>query len=115
MGKSLKYIIIYSRQDADPNLFGFSIMESKKASQYMKAVNLLAEESLPVSVAEMFQDVIYDSEDFIKMKLNATDLSVLEKIFNLEDEEEFVGIFPDAIADAYDNGLTEESDEDYDE
>ena len=115
MNKISKYIIIYSKEETDANYFGFSIMEGKKASQFMKAVEKLSEEGCPLSINDN-TDVSYESDDFVKIKMNPADLSVLQKIFDVDNDEEPIGIFPNAINDAYDNGLFEENEEDpYDE
>jgi len=114
MSKNSKYIIIFSRQGTEVNFLGFSLMEAKKASQYMKAVNDLAEEGCVVSICDNIEDITYDANDFIKIKVNSSDLLLLQKLFDVEEDEVPIGIFPNAITDAYDNGLIDE-DEEYDD
>jgi hypothetical protein len=112
MNRGSKYIIIFTRQESDISFLGFSIMDSKKASQYMKAVNKLAEDNCIISMCDTIDDIIYDTNDFIKMKVASSEVDILQKIFNIEQDEEAVGFFPDAVTDAYDNGLSEENEDD---
>lgn len=101
-------MIIYSRTEADTNFFGFSIMDSKKAFQYMKAVDALANEEDEMTIGDLFPNVLYDSADFTKMKLTNSDINVLQKLFDMDEDTESIGIFPNAISDAYDSGLIDE-------
>ena len=106
MNKNSKYIIIYHRQDEDFPLLGFSIMESQEASQYMKAVNRLADEECMIEFDNRIYDAVYDENDFIKMKISESEEAILDKLFDVE--ESTIGMFPDAVNDAYDNGLLDE-------
>ena len=106
MNKNSKYIIIYHRQDEDFPFLGFSIMESQEASQYMKAVKRLADEECMKEFDNRIYDAVYDENDFNKMKISESEEAILDKLFDVE--ESTVGMFPDAVNDAYDNGLLDE-------
>lgn len=106
MNRSSRYIIIYHRQDEDSPLLGFSIMESQEASQYMKAVKRLADEECMIEFDNRIYDSVYDENDFIKTKISESEEAILEKLFDIE--ESTVGLFPNAVDDAYDNGLLDE-------
>lgn len=53
----------------------------------------------------------YNVEDFSMVKLTQADIDKMSAIFDFSEDDEPVGIFPDAVTDAYDNGLLEDKDE----
>ena len=108
-----KNIIIFqdSTTDEESTLFGFKILNQNSTKQFMKSVSLLS------NIGEKFDvnnsSIYYDMEKFEVIKISSYELKVLTKIFNIEDEEESIGIFPDAINDAYEFGLlSDNNDED---
>ena len=110
-----KNIIIFQNSpDEEVSLFGFKIFNQKSAKHFMKAISILANSNEKFEYDNISID--YDVEKFELMKVSSTDIKTLSKLFNVENEEESVGIFPDAINDAYELGLMsdeEDEDEDY--
>lgn len=105
-------IIFQDSPDDDNTLLGFKILNQKATKQLMKAITLLANANEKFEFNETLID--YDVEKFEIIKVTTGDIKVLSKLFNIEEEEETIGIFPDAINDAYELGLISD-DEDYDE
>lgn len=109
-----KNIIIFQNIPGDNNsLAGFKILDKFSSNRFLKAVSLLSDAGEKFEIDEMILD--YDKEKFEVLKIGSTEIKVLLKLFNIEDEESF-GIFPDAINDAYECGLmTDDEDENYNE
>ena len=103
------YLITFNKQISnDKNLFGFKIFDSKQASLYMHCVNLLSQEAIVFDGGS--EEYQYFQEDFESIKLTSSEVKTLCKLFYLDflNESSIVGIFPDAINDAYDNNLVDE-------
>jgi hypothetical protein len=111
------YLIIFSKEDSfsDSILFGFKLFDNKESCQFMKCVNLLANEDASFEFNNITYS--YNSDEFIKIKLTSSDLKTLNKVFDFSYEKNSLGIFPDAINDAYDLDLIDENnyyeDDDY--
>lgn len=113
MNRSSNYIIVFSKQVGDFSFLGFSIMDQPVAKQYMKAVVALSEDGCQYNIGNEIDDMTYSTDDFVKMKISQSEINVMQKLFDIDDEEfESIGIFPDAITDAYDNGVLEKDIED---
>lgn len=113
-----KNIIIFQDDPGEENtLLGFKILNANSTKQFMKAVSLLSNVNEKFEINNMLID--YEIEKFEILKITAGDIKVLSKLFNVEEDEETAGIFPDAINDAYELGLMsddeETDDEDFDE
>ena len=67
MKKPSLYIIIFKAEDISHEVLGFSLMNSKKASLYMKAVSLLANNEAYISNVDGFE---YNEEFFDKLKIS---------------------------------------------
>lgn len=115
------YLIIFSKEDTftDSAFFGFKLFEKNEAKQYMKCIKKLSEDGVSFEIDG--NSYIYSDEDFSEMKLTASDIKTLNKIFDFSYEKNGLGIFPDAINDAYDLNLFDEdynddyNDEEYDD
>jgi len=112
-----KNIVIFQDAPGEENtLLGFKILNTNSTKQLMKAISLLSNANEKFEVDNISVD--YDTEKFEVLKISTGDIKVLSKLFNIEEEEESAGVFPDAINDAYELGLLsddEEIDEDFDE
>lgn len=110
-----QYLITYSRQINDDNLFGFKIYDQKQANLYMHCVNLLAQENISWNFDEY--QLPYDVEDFVINKITSGEMKTLCKLFDLDylNESSVVGTFPDAINDSYENNLTDEDEDEIDD
>ena len=108
-----KNIIIFQNTPEDNNsIAGFKILDKNGTKQFLKAVTLLEEANQNFEVNDILID--YDKEKFEIIKIGSGDIKVLSKLFNIEDDEETFGVFPDAINDAYELGLlSDEEDDDY--
>ena len=109
------YLITFNKQISnDKNLFGFKIFDSKQASLYMHCVNLLSQEAIFFFWGS--EEYQYFQEDFESIKLTSSEVKALCKLFYLDflNESSIVGIFPDAINDAYDNNLVDEDEDEND-
>ena len=105
-----KNIIIFQHTpDENNSLFGFKIFNQKTAKQFMHVVSILADSNEKFEFNDSLID--YDVENFEIMKISTTELKVLLKLFNCGEEEECVGVFPDAINDAYELGLISDDEE----
>lgn len=107
------YLITFNKQISDDkNLFGFKIFDSKQASLYMHCIDLLSQEDIFFDGGS--EEYQYFQEDFESMKLTSSEVKTLCKIFYLDflNESSSIGIFPDAINDAYDNNLVDEDEDD---
>ena len=109
------HIIIFLRESETDSsqMFGFKLFEKAEAQQYIKAVKILANNEC--SFDAEFSSIMYVTSDFSMMKLSANDLKFLSKIFAVNEDNDHIGIFPDAINDAYENGLLEEEEDDEEE
>lgn len=105
-----KNIIIFQNEPGEENtLLGFKILDINSTKQYMKAVSLLSNANEKFEINNMLID--YEMEKFEILKITAGDIKVLSKLFNVGEDEETAGIFPDAINDAYELGLLSDDDE----
>lgn len=110
---TLNYIIVYSKSDAeDDTYFGFKLFEKQEADQYMKCIKELTDTNSTFSVGSVQE--FYNADDFVKSKVSASDIKFLNKFFDLSNGDQ-IGIFPDAVNDAYDYGLIDDLDEETDE
>ena len=79
-------------------------MKPVDAEQYMECVRLLAENGFTFDAAGDIID--YSPEDFEVVDSDLSSIVVLDKCLGVcAEETESVGIFPNAIADAYENNL----------
>ena len=108
-----KNIIIFQDSPGeDKTLLGFKILSPKATKQLMKAITLLSNAGGKFEFNEILVD--YDIEKFDIIKATAGDLKVLSKLFNIEEEEETAGVFPDPLNDAYELGLISDDEDDED-
>jgi len=106
-----KNIIIYQNiSDGDKSLLGFKILNQKAANQFMKAVSLLENSSEKFDFNELSLD--YSTENFEIYKITGSEIKVLTKLFSIDEEDDPIGVFPDAINDAYELNLLSDEDED---
>ena len=103
-----KHLIIYLNQVE--NLFGFAIKEKQSAKNYMACVKKLANKE--AAFVALDRDFTYDIEDFSNMKITDADEAVLEKLFDLNEDDTPIGIFPDAVSDCYEYDLSDGNEED---
>lgn len=112
-----QYMIIFNRPISDNvTLFGFKICDGKQASLYMHCVDLLMQDDAKFDSGN--DELTYSNEDFDSIKITSNETKLLCKLFDLDylNESSIVGIFPDAINDAYElELLNEDENEDLDE
>ena len=123
--KSSTKLIIFNIDIADSqNIFGFKLFNNNDAKQYLKCVKLLENNNSEITTnSESFE---YSTQYFTVMSISSSELKVLQKFFDIDNDTssdaDAMGFFPNAIEDAYEEGLlddydedSEESDDDYDE
>lgn len=113
-----KNIIIFrdSMDEASSTLFGFKIVDSKLSEKYVSLINKLANKNIDFDFG--YGTVTYDVEKFEVMKVSASDIRFLEKLFDVETDNidsSSIGIFPDVFNDAYEVGLIDDFDDGDDE
>lgn len=113
-----QYLTTFTKQISDDiNLFGFKIFDSKQASLYMHCIDLLSQDYFTFDGG--IEEIQYSIDDFESIKISSAEMKTLCKIFELDylNESSSIGIFPDAINDAYENGLIDDEenveDQDY--
>ena len=97
MDKTDTYIVIFNDQEDECTWVGFSLLEKADAKRYMKAVKALSAKDERFIIDN--EEFIYDSENFFSIKLTEAEAEVIKKIFDI-DENDAVGVFPDAESDA---------------
>lgn len=94
------------------NIFGFKIFNNAGAKQYLTAVKLLENNNIEFSTSTDSYE--YQSQYFTVTNVSNADLKVLSKFFDIDfddSESNVLGFFPDAVEDAYDEGLFDENDD----
>ena len=107
-----QYMITFTKPITDNvTLFGFKICDGKQASLYMHCIDLLTQEDAKFDTGN--DELNYSNEDFDSIKITTAEIKLLCKLFDLDylNESSIVGIFPDAVNDAYELGLTDEDDD----
>lgn len=107
-------MITFTKQISDDiNLFGFKIFDGKNASLYMNCINLLSQEDIKFDSG--YEEIQYVIEDFESIKITSAELKTLCKLFDLDflNESATIGIFPDAVNDAYEYDLINEDEDDF--
>lgn len=97
--------------------FGFKIFNNQGAKNYLTAVKLLENNNIELATPDNSTE--YQSQYFTVSTVSNSDLKVLCKFFDIDfndNESNSIGFFPNAVEDAYDEGLfdAEENDEDED-
>lgn len=107
-----QYLITYSKQINENNLFGFKIYDQKQANLYMHCVDALVQENISWNFDEY--QLPYDNEDFVINKITSSEMKTLCKLFDLDylNESSVVGTFPDAINDSYEYNLIDDEEDD---
>jgi hypothetical protein len=108
-----QYMINFTRPISDNiTLFGFKICDNKQASLYLHCVDLLTQEDAKFDIGN--DEINYSNDDFELIKITNTETKLLCKLFDLDylNESSIIGIFPDAINDAYELGLTDDDNDD---
>lgn len=88
---------------------GFKILPNKEAKKYKKAVKLLQNNSSTFSFGSDEYEWSYDSVQI--KKVTANEIKVINGIFGMDYDNGFsksIGFIPDAIEQAYEEGLTDE-------
>lgn len=94
------------------SIFGFKIFNNSGAKQYLTAVKLLENNNIEFSTSTDSYE--YQSQYFTVTNISNTDLKVLSKCFDIDfndSESNALGFFPDAVEDAYDEGLFDEDED----
>lgn len=111
--KSSTKIIIFNIDIADSqNIFGFKLLNNTDAKQYLKCIKLLENNNSEFTTGS--ESYEYSSQYFSVMNVSTSDLKVLQKFFDVDIEDSdinTVGFFPNAIEDAYEEGLLDENQE----
>lgn len=123
--KSSTKLIVFNIEIADSqNIFGFKLFNNNDAKQYLKCVKLLENNNSEITTnSESFE---YSTQYFSVMSISAAELKTLQKFFDIDNdtssEANAMGFFPNAIEDAYEEGLLDdyednesEDSDDYDE
>jgi hypothetical protein len=114
--KSFTKLIVFNIDISDSqNIFGFKLFNNNDAKQYLKCVKLLENNNSEITTnAESYE---YSSQYFSMFNATSNELKVLQKFFDIDDdlsESNAVGFFPNAIEDAYEEGLLDEDEDESD-
>jgi hypothetical protein len=114
--KSSTKLIVFNIDISDSqNIFGFKLFNNNDAKQYLKCVKLLENNNSEITTnAESYE---YSSQYFSMFNATSNELKVLQKFFDIDDdlsESNAVGFFPNAIEDAYEEGLLDEDEDESD-
>lgn len=109
MKSGSNYIIIFQKEDEyNDSYLGIKLFEKSEAMFFLKCVKFLEENNEWFIVESL--NIDYKLDDFRLVKISLDETKVLNKLFDIESSGEKVGVFPDAINDAYEFGFTEDSD-----
>jgi len=114
--KSSTKLIVFNIDISDSqNIFGFKLFNNNDAKQYLKCVKLLENNNSEITTnAESYE---YSSQYFSMFNATSNELKVLQKFFDIDgdlSESNAVGFFPNAIEDAYEEGLLDEDEDETD-
>ena len=102
-------LVTFYFQDTEEEVIGFKILPNKEAKKYKKAVKVLEENCSTFSFAG--DDYDWNSE-YVQIKnITAAQIKTLNAVFSMDYDNGFsktVGFIPDAIEQAYEEGLTDE-------
>lgn len=102
-------LVTFYFQDTDQEVIGFQILPNKEAKKYKKAVKALEENGSTFSFGS--DDYDWNSENVQIKNVTAAQIKTLNAVFSMDYDNGFsktVGFLPDAIEQAYEEGLTDE-------
>lgn len=102
-------LVTFYFQDTDQEVIGFQILPNKEAKKYKKAVKALEENGSTFSFGS--DDYDWNSENVQIKNITAAQIKTLNAVFSMDYDNGFsktVGFIPDAIEQAYDEGLTDQ-------
>lgn len=88
---------------------GFKILPNKEAKKYKKAVKLLQDNGSSFSFGS--DDYEWNYENVQIKKITASEIKAINGLFSMDYDNGFsksIGFIPDAIEQAYEEGLTDE-------
>lgn len=115
--KSSTKLIIFNIDIADSqNVFGFKLFNNNDAKQYLKCVKLLENNNSEFTASS--DNFEYSTQYFSVMSVSSSELKVLQKFFDIDNDtssdSNAMGFFPNAIEDAYEEGLLDDYENDED-
>lgn len=102
-------LVTFYFQDTEEEVIGFKILPNKEAKKYKKAVKALEQNGSSFSFGS--DDYDWNSENVQIKNVTAAQIKVLNAVFSMDYDNGFsktVGFIPDAVEQAYDEGLTDE-------
>lgn len=102
-------LVTFYFQDTDEEVIGFQILPNKEAKKYKKAVKALEENGSTFSFGS--DDYDWNSENVQIKNITAAQIKTLNAVFSMDYDNGFsktVGFIPDAIEQAFDEGLTDQ-------
>lgn len=102
-------LVTFYFQDTDEEVIGFKILPNKEAKKYKKAVKVLEENGSTFSFGA--DDYDWNSENIQIKNITAAQIKTLNAVFSMDYDNGFsktVGFIPDAIEQAYEEGLTDQ-------
>ena len=102
-------IVLFYFQDMQEESVGFKILPNKEAKKYKKAVKLLQGNASTFSFGS--DDYEWSCENVQIKKITAGEIKVINGLFGMDYDNGFsksIGFIPDAIEQAYEEGLTDE-------
>lgn len=114
----LKLINLILENQFGEQIIGFKIVDKKNAKIFINAVKALEENQSTFNFNN--QDYTWNREIYEIVTINTSEAKILDKLFSIEfsvNESNSIGLFPDPIEQAYEQGLMDqdESQEEYDE
>lgn len=102
-------LVTFYFQDTDEEVIGFKILPNKEAKKYKKAVKTLEQNGSTFSFGS--DDYDWNSENVQIKNITAAQIKTLNAVFSMDYDNGFsktVGFIPDAIEQAYEEGLTDQ-------